>query len=299
MLKKIRTFVSLIGMIVLLSSCTIQDEKKLKISTTSWIGYAPLFYAQEKNWLEPLNIKLLTVASLAENMYLYKAGNSDAYVGTQFEYNFMNSKTYSLIPIILFDKSNGGDVIMGNLSIDEIKKSNQIIDIYLEMDSINSILIEDFIKKFDLLNKQFNYINKDQIYISRLNNDNNKKPILVVTYVPYNTSLEKNGFKELSSTKDNSDLLVIDALFTTKELYYKNEKKFIELKKIIDLSIKNLQSNPKEFYNVVKPYLGNITFDEFTASLNDILWINKNLSPQLNEKLENSNFPTKDILKWY
>ena len=51
------------------SSC-VEDNKKIKITTSTWIGYAPLFYAKEKNWLEPLNIKLLNVVSLSENMYL-------------------------------------------------------------------------------------------------------------------------------------------------------------------------------------------------------------------------------------
>ncbi len=160
MIKILKIFFSILGIVILFTSCSSKNEKKLKISATTWIGYSPLFYAQEKGWLEPLNIKLLNVGSLAENAYLYKAGNSDAYVGTQFEYNFVNSKINSLTPIILFDKSNGGDMIMGNLSLDEIREYNDIIDIYLEMDSINSILMENFLKKYNLSDKQFNYINK-------------------------------------------------------------------------------------------------------------------------------------------
>lgn len=295
MIKIAKLFFSILAIVIFFISCTSKDERKLKISVTTWIGYSPLFYAQEKGWLEPLNIKLLKVGSLAENAYLYEAGNSDAYVGTQFEYNFINSKINSLIPIILFDKSNGGDMIMGNLSLDEIKKYDDIIDIYLEMDSINSILMEDFIKKSNLSNKQFNYINKDQLYISKLNNLN--KPALIVTYSPYNITLERNGFKELSSTKNNQDLLVVDALFTTKEKFNDNKDKFLQLKKLIDLSIQNLKNNPKEYYDTVKPYLENNSYNEFLTSLDDISWINRNSSQELNQKLNDSNFPTKDILK--
>lgn len=214
--------------VLLFTSCSLENKEKLRISATTWIGYTPLFYAKEKGWLEPLNIKLLNVVSLSENMYLYKAGNADAYVGTQYEYNFLANTTNSLIPVILFDKSNGGDVVMGNLDIEEFQNKNTPIDVYLEMDSINSILFEEFIKKYNLQNKQFNYINKDQAFISRLSNLEN--PTIIITYVPYNISLEKHGFKELASTKNNPDLLIVDALFMQKDKFLQNRETFIELK---------------------------------------------------------------------
>lgn len=281
--------------VFLFTSCSLENGKKIKISATTWIGYTPLFYAKEKSWLEPLNIKLLNVVSLSENMYLYKSGKSDAYVGTQYEYHYLVKNMESLTPILLFDKSNGGDVIMGNLDIEELEKIEKQIDVYLEMDSINSILFEDFINKHNLKNKNYNYINKDQAFISELKISQN--PTIVVTYVPYNIKLEKNGFKNLASTKDNLDLLVIDAMFTTKELFLENKQTFIELKKLVDKSIVNLQKDPKEFYETIKDYLPNTDYEEFLKSLDDIIWINKDVSPKIIEKLSDNNFPTRDLLK--
>lgn len=281
--------------VFLFTSCSLENGKKIKISATTWIGYTPLFYAKEKSWLEPLNIKLLNVVSLSENMYLYKSGKSDAYVGTQYEYHYLVKNMESLTPILLFNKSNGGDVIMGNLDIEELEKIEDKIDVYLEMDSINSILFEDFINKHNLKNKNYNYINKDQAFISELKTSQN--PTIIVTYVPYNIKLEKNGFKNLASTKDNLDLLVIDAMFTTKELFLENKQTFIELKKLVDKSIVNLQKDPKEFYETIKDYLPNTDYEEFLKSLDDIIWINKDVSPKIIEKLSDNNFPTRDLLK--
>jgi len=283
----------LILSIFLLTSCSIQNEKKLKISTTTWIGYTPLYYAKEKGWLEPLNIKLLNLVSLSENMYLYKSGNSDAYVGTQYEYSVL--KKDNLIPIIMFDKSNGGDIVMSNYSVNDLLKADSKIDVYLEMDSINSIVFDDFIKQYNLTNKQFNYLNKDQAFISNLKNT--KTPTIIVTYIPYNISLEKEGFKEITSTKNNENIVVIDAMFTTREVFNENKDRFVELKKIVDKSIENLKQNPKEFFETIKAYLPDTTFEDFEQSLNDIIWINKDIPQNLTEKLNNSNFPTKEILK--
>lgn len=292
----IKKFVFLLFVVLSFSSC-VEDNKKIKITTSTWIGYAPLFYAKEKNWLEPLNIKLLNVVSLSENMYLYKAGNADAFVGTQYEYNFLLQEDKTLIPIIIFDKSNGGDMILSNLTLDELSKINKEIDAYLEIDSLNSILLNDFIRSNNLQDKKINYINEDQSNISRLKANEINNPTIIVTYTPYNNILEKNSFRELSSTKKSDDLLIIDGMYVKKDFYYENKETFVKLKKLVDDSIINLQNNPKEFYNTVKPYLTNISYEEFLSSLNDIIWLNKDIPTNILEKLDNSNFKTKDLIK--
>lgn len=292
----IKKFVFLLFVVLSFSSC-VEDNKKIKITTSTWIGYAPLFYAKEKNWLEPLNIKLLNVVSLSENMYLYKAGNADAFVGTQYEYNFLLQEDKTLIPIIIFDKSNGGDMILSNLTLDELSKTNKDIDAYLEIDSLNSILLNDFIRSNNLQDKKINYINEDQSNISRLKANEINNPTIIVTYTPYNNILEKNYFRELSSTKKSDDLLIIDGMYVKKDFYYENKETFVKLKKLVDDSIINLQNNPKEFYNTVKPYLTNISYEEFLSSLNDIIWLNKDIPTNILEKLDNSNFKTKDLIK--
>ena len=292
----IKKFVFLLFVVLSFSSC-VEDNKKIKITTSTWIGYAPLFYAKEKNWLEPLNIKLLNVVSLSENMYLYKAGNADAFVGTQYEYNFLLQEDKTLIPIMIFDKSNGGDMILSNLTLDELSKTNKDIDAYLEIDSVNSILLNDFIRSNNLQDKKINYINEDQSNISRLKANEINNPTIIVTYTPYNNILEKNSFRELSSTKKSDDLLIIDGMYVKKDFYYENKETFVKLKKLVDDSIINLQNNPKEFYNTVKPYLTNISYEEFLSSLNDIIWLNKDIPTNILEKLDNSNFKTKDLIK--
>ena len=292
----IKKFVFLLFVVLSFSSC-VEDNKKIKITTSTWIGYAPLFYAKEKNWLEPLNIKLLNVVSLSENMYLYKAGNADAFVGTQYEYNFLLQEDRTLIPIMIFDKSNGGDMILSNLTLDELSKINKEIDAYLEIDSVNSILLNDFIRSNNLQDKKINYINEDQSNISRLKANEINNPTIIVTYTPYNNILEKNSFRELSSTKKSDDLLIIDGMYVKKDFYYENKETFVKLKKLVDDSIINLQNNPKEFYNTVKPYLTNISYEEFLSSLNDIIWLNKDIPTNILEKLDNSNFKTKDLIK--
>lgn len=276
------------------SSCSSEYDNRLKVSATTWIGYTPLFYAKEKGWLEPINVKLINVSSLAENMYLYKAGNSDAYAGTQYEYKHLSSEFKSLKPIMMFDRSNGGDLIMSNLSVEELQKLESKIDIYLEIDSINKTLIDDFIATFNLKEKDFNFLNRDQTQIENLKATS--IPTLIATYIPYNLQLEKNGFKEIASTKDNLKLLVVDALFTKNEIFNKHKTQFKDLKNLVNRAVSALEKDPKEFYETIKPYILEIDYEEFQASLGDIVWINDNLSDELKTRMHKSGLPIRDLL---
>ena len=282
--------------VLLLTSCSFNHNERLTISTTTWIGYTPLFYAKEKGWLEPLNIKLLSVASLSENMYLYKAGNSDAYVGTQYEYELLKPKKPSLMPIMMFDRSNGGDMVMSNVSINELQNTKESIDAYLEMDSINYTILKDFVSKYTLQDKTINYINEDQKYISTLKVKDMRRPTIIVTYTPYNPELEKHGLKRIASTKESLDLCVVDAMFATQETFKRHKEQFVELKKLVDRAIVDLVKNPDEFYETIKPYILDISKEEFKKSLHDIEWINKELSEDIKERMLIASFPIRNII---
>lgn len=294
MFKKIILFFSIV---FFLTSCTSNNQNnKLKISVTNWVGYLPLLYAKEKGWLKPLDIKLLNVVSLSENMYLYEGGNADAFVGTQYEYNLIFQKNPSLVPIMMFDRSYGGDVVMSDTSIETLQSSTETIDAYLEIDSVNYSILQDFINRYKLQNKRINYINKDQVQISLLQSSRLKRSSIIVSYIPYNQKLEKYGFKELVSTKDGLNILVIDGLFTTESTFQKHQKQFLALKKLVDKAIVALQNDSRKFYETVKPYTPDTSYDEFMHSLDDIIWINKQISPQLYERLQEAHFPVKSLI---
>ncbi|PHR54795.1 MAG: hypothetical protein COA44_12245 [Arcobacter sp.] len=292
-----KLFGLLLTALLFLTSCSSPShDHTLTISTTTWIGYTPLFYAKEKGWLKTEDIKLINVVSLSENLYLYKAGNSDAYCGTQYEHSVLKTQIPSLVPIILFDRSNGGDIIMSNHSIKQLQESNDKIDTYLEMDSINFTLLNDFIQNYKIDESRINYLNRDQTEIATLHNDQPNRKVLIITYIPYDTKLTENGFREILSTKNGLDLLVIDALFTRHEELILHKKQFIALKDFNNKAIDALNKNPKEFFDIIEPYMDGLSYEEFKHSLTDIEWINKDLSPELKERMRKASFPTKDLL---
>ena len=267
------------------------------VSTNAWIGYSPLFYAREMGWLEEANVELLSVVSLGENMHLYSSGASDVFTGTQHEFNKQRDEHPDLIPIMLFDQSDGGDAVMSNRTVEQLQKSSEKIEVYLEMDSINEELLSYFLKKHRILEGKLELKSRVQDEIQLLKNSAESPPMIIVTYDPYNMTLEKNGFTQVASTKNKNDLFVVDAMYVSSKMFYDKKENFEKLNAIIERSILALQKNPKEFYQKVKPYLDNPTYDEFTHMLGNIKWIHQKSSPQLQQQMEKIQFPTKDIMK--
>jgi len=286
-------FLSLLA-ILFLSSCSNNKKEELVIVTSNWIGYTPLIYAKEKGYLDKLNIELLNVVSLSENLHTFNSGNADIFMGTQYEYKVASQKNPEVIPIMLLNKSDGGDVIMSNLELSSLKNEEKTIDVFLELDSINSIVFEDFIIKHNLKDKKFNYINKDQSYISALREFQNSS--IVITYNPYNIFLEKVGLKTIETTKNSIDILIIDGMFTKNDILAKHKQELLELKNIIDLAIIELEKDPKKYYETIKDYLYDTSYDEFLGSLSNIKWLNKNPSKEILKNLKDHNFSTKEIL---
>lgn len=289
----------LIVAVVTLSACTSQKEEPLKIIANAWIGYSPLFYAKESGWLDPLNIQLSTVISLGESLNIYESAELDAFTGTQYEFHYSRQKDPSLMPIIMFDRSSGGDVIMSNQSITQLQNSTHPIDAYLEIHSVNQLILKDFIQQNNLNDKIFNYINKDQLKIYTLLKE--KPPTrstIVITYSPYSQKLATLGLKKLASTQegDGLSLLVVDALFTPKATFLKHQTQFIQLKILVDNAIKVLEKDPFEYYQKVKPHLEDTSYKDFLTSLKGIEWLNPPLTDEQKNRLNALQFPTRNLL---
>ena len=279
--------------LLLLSGCANQNKKELVISTNSWIGYTPLFYAKEQGYLDALNIKLITSVSLAEAVALYKVKRAELTTTTQHEYNSIRSIEPTFRPIILLDRSNGGDMILSNRTLKELQES-QSIDAYLEIDSINQELIKSFIQEHHLKMSTIHFFNQDQAKIEKLPYSN-EHAMLIVTYTPYNTTLERAGFQELASTKNIHELLVVDALGTDKKTFERYSQRLKKLKIIIDKSIEEIQKDEKRAYKLTAKYLNNITFEEYKDAMNSIVWINKP-NEALLQQIEKFGYKKKNLL---
>ena len=246
----------------------LKKTKKIRLAVSPWIGYSPLYYADEKGWLKEAGIDLVHSTSLHETVHYFQAGLIDSFVSTQFEASML--KGDNLIHLMPINRSNGGDVVLSNSSIKSIAKSKKVV-VYLEVDSVNQLVFDSFIKKHDLSILNFHLINKEQVMIKILKNNLDEDSI-IVTYEPYATILRNSGFIQVGSTSD-TDILVLDSLYINEDVFNENMEKAIFLKSLIKKAYKRLQEDPLEYYKTVKHFMEDPTFEEFKTSLTGIQWL--------------------------
>ena len=247
-------------------------SKELTIATNSWIGYTPLFYAKQKGYLDKLHIKLITSETLAQAAAIYREKKADMVTTTQHEYYALKQTEKTIIPVILFDRSNGADMVLSNKDIHQLQKAKSI-DAYLKRDSINKEVLDQFIHFYHLDPNKITLINKEPSQLKHLKAQK-KRAMLVVTFVPYNNALQKDGFKVIASTKETKVIVVVDSLCANKKILKDEKEKIKKLKAIIDRSITEMQIDTKASYALVKSFL-NMSYDEYLHALSKIKWINK------------------------
>lgn len=280
-------------LLLLFTACSNPQQNELVLSTNPWIGYTPLFYAQEKGYLKEINIKLLSAVSLGESSNIFSVSKAQLLTTTQHEYLALKNEVTSIVPIILIDRSDGGDMILSNRTIQELNESKSI-DVYLEIDSINKEMIEDFTQRHQLDANKMHYINRDQAQIQEIT-PFTSKAILIATYTPNNIKLEKKGFKELASTKDINTILVIDAICTTQQILHTNKKRLQKLKAIIEKSIEEIMADKIAAHRITRKYLDNLSYEEFSNSLETIKWLN-NPSQELLKKINLMGYKKENLL---
>ncbi len=241
-----------------------EEKPAIKIAANKWIGYAPLFYADATGCLKANGFKLIQTVSLNESLDLYKDKLVDAFAATQIEYEEANDK--NLVPIALFDKSYGADMAFSNLSINELKKQ-KTINVYMEVKSVNRLLF-DYLKN-EIGDKNYIIHNLDQ---SEIENIKLKKPFIIITYAPYDVIYKKRRYKEIINSK-YPGIYIIDALFADKNFYLKNKGRFKHLNYCLKDAVKKLKENPKSFYEKVKKYFDNYSYNDFYSDLKNIKWI--------------------------
>lgn len=240
---------------------------------------------------------MVNSVSLGESMYVYNAGSANTFTGTQHEFIKQRAAKADLIPVLLFDRSYGGDAIMANRPEKAILSSDEPVQTYLELDSINEDLLYHYLKKHALPKERFTFRNRTQDEIVQMKASDFSSPVMIITYDPYNFQLQRQGFQSIADTRTDSELVVIDALYVSSELYHRNRETFQKLDTLVAKALKALRDDPKEYYQTVKPYLDNPSYDEFTHMVHNIRWIHRSKDPVLLKQLETINFPDKDLIR--
>jgi len=210
-----------------------------------------LFYAREKGLLDKLNIQLLSVVSLSESLHTYKSKHADIFLGTQYEYEEAFKRDNQVVPIMLLNKSDGGDVVMSNLTLEEIKK-------ILDVDLIN----EDLGKKL--------YSNKE----NKLSVEKATKNLINCRFCEQMLNVysqeEDKGCKfyslcDYSNNLEHKDYTMFYIIIFNDELYKRNR---VDVRKDVLEYFKNINEKGNIYNQLNSKYISQ-TFEEWCISQSD------------------------------
>ncbi len=274
---------SIIAAIVVLISCLYgclprETPPAIKIAANSWVGYMPLFYAQQQGYLDDAGIRIVATTSLSSSLELTRRSAVDGMAATQREYEVLQKR---VVPVLLLDRSYGGDKILSTLPKERLyARTEGTLDLYMEYESINHTLYRYFrgMRDWGALKFRLHNVTQRQIVNKRYEDE-----AVVISYEPYASKLVERGFHIVETSK-NDALFIIDAVFLPAELAEKFPDRLELLRHAVARSIEELDRNPKKFYHTVEPFLEGIKYDAFLAGLEQLRWL-QNPQEQLLERL--------------
>ncbi len=108
------------------AACSEPRIQTLRIGTSVWPGYEPLYLARELGYLKTDEVDLLEYTSASQVLRAYKNGLLDAAAITLDEAIKLLEGGEDFRVILVMDVSNGADVLLGQASlksIDDLKAS--------------------------------------------------------------------------------------------------------------------------------------------------------------------------------
>lgn len=256
-----------IAIIILLISISCSKKKKIIITYNPFVGYTPLMYVKEMGWMKD-EIDFVKVGSLGQSVEIFKSEFSDGFTGTQYEYEKISKNILSTV--MLFNLSSGADKIHSSLKLDKILNSDDVIDVYLGFNSVNEVVLDAFLDKYQINANRINKIDIDQSLLSTVPVGN--KPHLIISYEPYSTKLQKDGQGEIFSSK-KCCLNISHGLFVKKSIFNKKKKVISSLIDKIKIASKELKERPKYFYSIVKNNLEGQSYNDFARTLTENYWV--------------------------
>lgn len=283
-------------LLLLLSACDY-PQKPLRVGTDIWIGYEPLYLAENLGHYDDSSIRLVTMHNANEVSRALRSGMLEVAGLTLDEALSIKQDNLDLKVILVMDISNGADALLANPTI---KSLTDLRGKRVGVDSgvVGAVMLHSVLESAQL--------HIDDITPIHLTVDKHQQAYeegivdAVVTFEPVRTQLMAIDAKILF---DSSQIpgRIVDVLVTTPEIVLNRSD---DLKKLIKghfAAIKFLKSNPLDAVNIMVGRQG-ITAKEIVKSyegiqIPDLVKNHKLLNPRNPELMEPAKKLSKLMLK--
>ena len=223
----------LLTVMLSLAACTSESPSVLKVGTSVWPGYEPLYLARASGLWEPQSINIIEFNSASEVMRAFRTHSVDVAALTLDEAISLIADKPDTRIIMGTDFSAGGDVVIAQPGI---KTSEQLKGkrVGVESTAVGGYMLARFL--------EVNQLALSDIKIVFMAVDRHKEAFsqqevdAVVTFEPIKTQLLKEGGRPLFSSNDIPGE-VLDVLVTRQDVI---QKKAIQLQALTNGWFKSL-----------------------------------------------------------
>lgn len=235
----------------ILSACSVEEKAPLKLGTTVWPGYEPLYLAREKQFLDNQQIELVEFLSASEVMRAYRNGTIDIAALTLDE--ALSARQYKPESMVFLatDYSAGGDAVIARQGIGDTRA---LVGkrIGVENTALGAFMLARFLELSGLTEAdvELHFLEMSEHESAFLNGQIDA----VVTYEPVKTRIINQGGNELfNSTAIPRE--IVDTLVTTPEVLAQSESEIRGLVNAWDASLAYIRSNRESALKIMAPRL--------------------------------------------
>jgi len=258
-------FVSLL-FLFLVSACSEENTKLMRIGTNVWPGYEPLYVAREKGWLDLKRIKLIEYPSASEVIRAFRNKTLEAASLTLDEVIKLRESKVPVKIVLVHDISAGADVIIAKPGIESMQdlKGKRI---GVESGALGAYVITRALETHKMKLSDIDVVNMDvnlhESAFARGQID------AVVTFEPVRTKLLGQGGREIFTSREIPGE-VVDVLVVHEDYlqdYGDNVSSLIDAWfKVLDYK----QTNAQEFAQISSRRL-KVSIEDVSASYSGLL----------------------------
>lgn len=226
----------------ILASCNKAPQAPLRIASSPWPGYEPLYLARDLGYLKEDKVNLFELPSSDINMESFRNRSADLSTLTLDEALHLLKGGTKLRIVTVMDISHGGDAVLAHPSIKKLSdikgKRIAIMNITLGLYMLKRLLDKAGVDRKDVTifpmseNKQVDFYKRG-------------KADVVITFDPIKTKLQNLGANVIfdSSQIPNE---IFDLLLVHEDVYLNRREEVCQVTKAWFKALDYLKSNPKD-----------------------------------------------------
>ena len=223
----------------LLISCSETPKDPIRIASSPWPGYEPLYLAREIGYFKNQNIKLFELPSSDITMEAFRNQSTDLATLTLDETLELLHDGTKLRILLTLDISHGGDAVLAHpdiKSLSDIKgKRIAIVNIPLGLYMLNRLLETAGVNRSDVTVFPMSETKQEQFY-------KDGKADVVITFEPVKTKLKELGAHVIFDSSMIPDE-IFDLLVVHEETYLQRKEELCSISKTWFKTLNYMQSN--------------------------------------------------------